>query len=295
MIIKSNVNEFERYFTDALISNECDVYSQYKKRRKLGTIIAIVLMKYLKIPYQSWNYGKWKKVIRNYDKIIVFDRIWNYSIIKYIRKKNKNCKLILWCWNKLERPIPQEIRDCCEVWSFDELDCEKYNINKNIQFYHPRENQINEIKQDVYFVGGEKNRGEEIINCVKTLEDKGYKVKCEILSNNQSIDSRYRISKLRSYNSVIDEILSSKCILDITMKNQSGITLRVLEAIFYSKKLITNNENIKNFPFYCTDNIYVYNGSNAEGIDDFIKTPYNHQYDAYKNEFTVLKWLENFK
>lgn len=36
-------------------------------------------------------------------------------------------------------------------------------------------------------------------------------------------------------------------ILELNISGQSGLTLRTMEALFYHKKLITNNENVKNF------------------------------------------------
>lgn len=38
-------------------------------------------------------------------------------------------------------------------------------------------------------------------------------------------------------------------ILKLNISGQSGLTLRTMEALFYHKKIITNNENVKNFHF----------------------------------------------
>lgn len=294
LVLKSNADDFERYFSESLRRCDLEVYPVYKERTKLGICIAIVLIRYLKIPFQSWNYGKWKKHLKKYDQIIVFYRVWSYSVLQYIRKKHKQCKLIFWCWNKKEDAIPQEIRECCEVWSFDEADCEKYNLHHNMQFYYPLQIAGSTIEQDVYFVGKEKNRGEDILNTIKMLEEKKYRVKCEILSKNKEINEKYRIDSPRPYEYVIKEILKSKCILDIGMKNQSGITLRVLEALFYKKKLITNNARAKELPFYCPNNIYILSENN-EDLEAFMEGPYDSSVDKYQDEFSIQRWLENFE
>ncbi|QIC76833.1 hypothetical protein FSC17_10625 [Acinetobacter indicus] len=38
---------------------------------------------------------------------------------------------------------------------------------------------------------------------------------------------------------------------------QSGMTLRPVEALFYNRKLLTNNQSVINEPFYHADNILV--------------------------------------
>ncbi|MFH4210110.1 lipopolysaccharide biosynthesis protein, partial [Acinetobacter baumannii] len=59
----------------------------------------------------------------------------------------------------------------------------------------------------------------------------------------------------------MDEIIKlyakSNVILDISHPGQSGLTMRTFEAIGAGKKLITTNLNIKEYPFYNSDNIFI--------------------------------------
>lgn len=295
LVLKSDEDDFENYYINGLKKEEIDVCPVYKKRGKWSRYIAIILLQYLKIPYQSWNYESWKRTIKEYDMVIVFDRIWSFSILKYIRKKNPTCKLIFWYWNKVNHMVPDSIRKCCEVWSFDEEDCLKYNMKKNTQFYIPaKETEISRIEQDVYFIGKEKNRLRDILDVVQQLKEKNIDVKCEILSNNLSVPENLRIDAPRTYNEIIEEIKKSKCILDIGITEQSGITLRVLEALFYQKKLITNNINVLKLPFYCTNNIFILGKDDIENIKQFIEGKYDESYKQFINLYTVKKWIQNF-
>lgn len=295
LILKSNEDDFERYYTEGLKKENVDVCSVYKTRKKWGRYLSIVFIQYLKIPYQSWNYGEWKKHLDRYDTIIIFDRIWDFSIIEYIAKKNKKARIIFWYWNKVIKEIPDKFKKYCEVWSFDEADCKKYGFNKNIQFYIYKDTFEKEpIKQDVYFVGKEKNRGKEIVAVVKELEERGYIVKCEILTNNSEIEEKYRIIDSVPYKKAIKNVLQSRCILDIANKEQSGITLRVLESLFYKKKLITNNVCVKQLPFYNENNIFIIGEHDKNALNNFMNKTYDESVNQFMKLYTEEQWLKNF-
>ena len=58
------------------------------------------------------------------------------------------------------------------------------------------------------------------------------------------------IEKQLPYEENINRTLNANIIIDITKENQSGWTLRILEALFFNKKLITNNINILGSEIY---------------------------------------------
>ena len=78
-----------------------------------------------------------------------------------------------------------------------------------------------------------------------------------------------------SYPDYIDEVKKSRVLCDVTQKNQSGLTLRVLEAIFFSKKLITNNLFIEKYDFYNPNNILIYTShTTKDDVLSFLMKPY---------------------
>ena len=86
------------------------------------------------------------------------------------------------------------------------------------------------------------------------------------------------------YDDVVGEIKASNCILEILQPNQKMQTIRYFEAIVYNKKLLTNNSNIYELPYYDSRYMKVY--SKTEDIDfDWIKKKEKIQYD-YNNEFS---------
>lgn len=54
----------------------------------------------------------------------------------------------------------------------------------------------------------------------------------------------------------VNDILSkSKVVIDIQMGKQNGLTMRTFETLHLNKKLITSNQNIKQYDFYSSNNI----------------------------------------
>ena len=100
-----------------------------------------------------------------------------------------------------------------------------------------------------------------------------------------------------SYEEVITKIKKSKCLLEINLEGQEGITLRTLEALFFNKKLITNNIKIKEYDFYNENNIYVINDKNISNetlieIKTFLKLKKQKINDEILKKYTFEFWLK---
>ena len=67
------------------------------------------------------------------------------------------------------------------------------------------------------------------------------------------------------YEKVLDYIMQSNCILEVVQGVQTGLTYRVYEALCYNKKLLTNNQEVLNLPFYNKNYIHFF--EKPEDID----------------------------
>jgi hypothetical protein len=84
--------------------------------------------------------------------------------------------------------------------------------------------------------------------------------------------------------------MKTNCILEVVQNNQAAVTLRTLEAIYYGKKLLTNNKNIKKYSFYNPKYIQVF--SDVNEIDfDFVKKKIDVRYE-YHNECSPINLLK---
>ncbi|WP_300926343.1 hypothetical protein [uncultured Dubosiella sp.] len=251
LILKSDKDDFERYFIKKMNNTEIDCFPIYKKRNKFSYYLSVLWIQYFHLPMENIWYGRWKKKIHDYDLIIVFDRILSWKIINYLRSKNERCKIIAWYWNAVNTtiPIPDFKNDKnFEIWSFNEADCKKYNLKFNNQFYFS--DLYNKALQDkdtkiAYFIGKDKGRYQTIKKIKDVLEDYGLICNIYIVKDETSVyDSELYINHLVDYNEILNSIDKSDLIIDIPQESQTGITLRILEGLFRGKKIITTNKSL---------------------------------------------------
>ncbi len=83
----------------------------------------------------------------------------------------------------------------------------------------------------------------------------------------------------------------SKCVMDSAQEGQNGLTIRVIEALGAKKKIITTNQDIVNYDFYCPENIYIYNGEiNLDSI--FFQSDYKMIDEKIYNKYSLSNWLK---
>lgn len=285
---------------------------EYYKIRERGIItkelyknvpffIRIIRRFYLKLnfPFAHIWYNDWKKDINRYDLIILFDSVLDTKAIDYIRNEIREKRFIFWYWNPVENSINPNLisENLCEKWSFDLVDCKKYNLRYNKTFYFDDYNykKSNEI-YDVFFVGRDKGRLEYLLKLEKEFNDKDIITYFYIAT-----EEKYSINKKKlkrptlSYENVLDYISKSKAILEILQKGQSGASLRTMEALFYEKKLITNNKNIINYDFYCKENIFILEKDNIEELPQFLNSSYKKVDEEIIKKYEFENWINRFE
>ena len=67
-------------------------------------------------------FGEWKKKIKKYDNVILFDNGCNKKVIEYIKRENQKCKIIYWLWNKVEKRQEEFLSNnyIDEIWTYNE-------------------------------------------------------------------------------------------------------------------------------------------------------------------------------
>lgn len=72
---------------------------------------------------------------------------------------------------------------------------------------------------------------------------------------------------------------------DFANHAQSGQTMRMMESLCAGKKIITNNQWVKQEPFYSPDRIHVFAGSDFTGVPAFLDTPIAQPSDRFPEYF----------
>ena len=295
-----------------------------KKLENLGAIVDF----YLEQPNYllSGLYGKiinklkYKKNIieKHHNKMLDETNIKKYDIVFVLKGENltkdfiKTLKLqqekaifIMYQWDSINRVSNalEMIPYFDKVYSFDRIDCEKYKkLEFRPLFFRESKDEENlDCKYDLVFIGWlHADRMDLIKNIEKNCKTKniktffylytGIKTYINFLLKKQS--QNLYIKPLNCSN-VQDLHFNTKVILDLPHPLQNGLTMRTIEAIGANKKLITTNQDIKNYDFYDENNICIIYKENIEIKNGFFEKPYKKIPDDIKNKYSLDKWIED--
>lgn len=278
-------------------TNQC-LYKNSRKGVGIKALLAIGI--YLFPPILYSLYGSWKKELEQYDMFIVASRRSAKYAIKYIKKKTKK-RVVVWYWNLVtykEMNPSYCKKNGCEVWSFDKDDCEKYKMKFGDTYYFPisRNGFGSEHKHSVFYVGINRPGRKEFLDKIgEYLGENGLNYRFNLTAIPGDLtNSKGHFSPRMHYKEVIKSIENSAAVLDLNRENQSGMTLRPMEALFFRKKLITNNVNIPRYSIYDEQNTYIVKDERFEGLADFLKTPYveSKENEIKRHAYCFGTWLE---
>ncbi len=285
--------DYEKYFfqhannneVKALIFNPLDLTDRISFFNKLPRFI------------RNWYH---KKLIQDYirthpDYIYVFNehRLLLQAIVHYLENKQAFKGHLL-----IRNPMAnnQKIGDLLEKlksfniqqWSFDNDDCVKYGFHYYRQFLMPLPHIKNIIiNHDLSFIG--RNKGRDII--LNNLKDKAESLGLSFLIDLKDGSKSSNIS----YDDYLKESLLAKCIVEILQTGQSGMTLRPIEALFYNRKLLTNNQGVIDEEFYHPNNILVVQDIDtlsAVNLKYFIDQPMVEINDNIKEKYSTVGLLK---
>src|SRR5690606_14327945 len=91
---------------------------------------------------------------------------------------------------------------------------------------------------------------------------------------------------------IIEIYKKSKIILDINHPGQNGLTMRTFETLGAGRKLITTNQNIRLYPFFNPQNIYIIERDNIVLDELFFKTDFENLPAEILNSMSIKGWVE---
>lgn len=220
--------------------------------------------------------------------------------LKYLKKlsRQRNITMVLMMVNTMARRgtlIEKRLPYFVHVFSFDQKDVEKYGFH-----YHPTNysnvklDTCEKITTDAFFVGVSKGRAETLAKIFVRFKEAGLKSDFYIsgVSRHEKRIQGIHYNEWLSYASVLKHIQQCKCIVEVMDGNQQGLTLRAMEAVCYNKRLLTNNQAIKESKYYKSGNIQVFDC--PEDIDpDFINCadPVDYKYEGEFSPVYLLKHI----
>lgn len=248
------------------------------------------------LPFQEIWYGEIKEKVCEADTVIVHMSPFAKNLCKYINKRNPTARVIAWWWNKIDNHMkPSMQKGKYEAWSFDMHDCEQYNLRFNHQFYFKSFIIPNQKKEwDIYFCGRDSGRGDEIVSLYKAFNKMGLNVKFQVVCPKSHVVPKEIISEYVDYSEIRQNISKSDAVLEIVREGQVGPTLRTMEAVYFQKKLITNNEAIKDEEFYNEKRIFLYTERPLSELKDFLSDNFVSYEEELLDKYDIKQWIENF-
>lgn len=250
------------------------------------------LKKLVKIEKRDWAEG-----CKQYDTVILFDlhKDYAYYADKIEKVIGTDARLIVYLLNPIYFSDDyKKISKRWEIWSFSEEDAAKYRLKYGETLYDPNipqnYNDI-DINKDIFFIGTEKGRGAIIRDVEKRLSSYGLYVDIRIADNKKYLYN-HKYCKYLDYSENCKEVASTRMLLEIVQEGQSGLTLRTMEALYFGKKLITNNKYIKRSILYRPTNYFVVGDDRWEDFEKFVSGTYQPIPDGVKREFSFERWIE---
>jgi hypothetical protein len=255
------------------------------------------------------HYLKQLQKIGDNDSVLIFG-VENIKEISIARRFIKSRKISIFTWNPVldhnqtawvRKLHIRGLKKLGKVYTFDPDDAEKYGLTLIHQVYRDVSNHLAEQVApdiDVYFVGQDKGRFQALMQWEHVMRQAGLATHFHIVRSKNGEYSRQELPKLQpaglSYDDNIRMIQRSRSLLEIVQKNQSGLTVRSLEAAFFGKKLITDNLSMKGSPLYHPDRVFLLGHDDPRRLKAFIAGPCPRIPREQLRDFDFRYWYRQF-
>jgi hypothetical protein len=268
----------------------------------------------------SWKIKKYysticfKEANKNYDYIVfIKSESVSVKILQRLRVEHPNAKMILYLWdsilNNKNALINYPYFD--KVLSFDKNDVARYGFIFRPLFYTDVFKEIESCRNFIYdalFVGTvHSDRYYYVKEIERQIKNMGKKIliyfffRSSILYYKKKLfDKTYKYGKKEDFHftplskkELIELVVQSKCLVDAQHPKQTGLTIRTIEALGACRKLITTNENIKEYDFYNKDNILIVDRFTPIIRKNFFDEEYIKLDKAVYDNYSLESWIKD--
>lgn len=256
----------------------------------------------VKLPFRDkWHNAlddiEWKQNVEYHIVFISYTFAKRPVSFWYNLKRKYDVKYSLYLLSANESYVAQSLKMDVAVNEFNEKvgfenilttqpgDAEKYGyIFCNYCFSVTADNISDVIENDLYLLNAAKGRLKVFHDVYAYVRQNNVKSKFRIIGvkkKDQIYPDEIIYNKSISFKENIKEIKRSNCIFEVLGEGQSSESIHYFEAVCYNKKLLTDNKNVVNLPFYNPEYIHVF--EKPEDIDcEWIKEqiPIDYHYDG---------------
>ncbi|MGD8234195.1 hypothetical protein [Vibrio sp. TRT 1302] len=238
---------------------------------------------------------------KKFDAIILTEP--NFFQREHLKLFKRYCEnLVATFWDSLTKsPENTNNLDIFDiVFSYDDEDCDTYNLIKINNYLDPvwmTDVAFDNAKYDVFSIMSyTKERYKQVVKFLDANPN--------ILPNiyfyidhprkRQAIkDKRIKVTERLILGEELKiNIEQSKSILDLLQGYQSGLSFRVYESIGYKRKIITTNQNIRNYDIFSSENMMVLHDSYHVPEKFFLRSYVDLEPRLLK-PYLISSWVKN--
>lgn len=248
----------------------------------------------------------------NYDIVIVIrGEYLNCRAIESLKVAFKDAVFIMYQWD-FEKNLPllkSQVSYFDAVYSFDKHDCKKFGFIHKPLFFNTLHERYSGVRKKYLFnfVGTDHSDRNKVIKDFIQENDVGidqfflhlFRPKRSIVLNalkNPKFLFNRDFSLYKHFpldeESTITSMAESEIIVDITQPEQTGLTMRTLEALGLKRKLVTTNKDIVNYDFYHPNNIFLIDRNSLKVPKYFIDSEYVELHESIYNKYHIDNWVK---
>ncbi len=228
--------------------------------------------------------------------------------IKRMRQAFPEAKFILYMWDSLENKNAKNVYQFFDrIFSFDQNDCRKYHMTFRPLFYIKtmQAQRVDSYKYDFSFVGTiHSDRAEILYKLKQYCDEHGLTyyyylyIPGNLLYTLRKATDGY-VRKLEKYihleptdKKTIAEISeNTRCVIDINHPKQTGLTMRTIEMLGLHQKILTTNQNVKDYDFYEPGNQLVISRDEIKIDKDLLAKPYTDVPEDVYEKYSIHSFV----
>lgn len=214
--------------------------------------------------------------------------------------KTKTNRFLAYNYDSLSRiPLPENYENLFEkIFSFDIDDVKQHTfLNLLTNFIYLDQNRNLSPKNKAFMILSKSKEREIILHKIATVLDNKKIENYEFIILNPSVKTgteKITLTKKHISLPVVEQKMKdSEILIDLIRDNQTGLSFRIFEAMALQKKIITNNETIKEYDFYNSNNILILNKEVSNIDDSFLNNKYEDVPSEIYEKYTIDGWIKN--
>lgn len=319
LLLSVKTFNYEHIIAEQLRSHGAKV--DYYDERPSNSIAVKGLIRLRRAVYQRTINKYYNRILLNctsiqYDYLFVIrGEVVPAFFLQQFKNHQPNCTLIFYTWDSFSNnPHPEKnLEYYHKAFTFDSGDAKIHNIGFRPLFYHNAYSQISQLEDKTYeydllFIGTAHSDRYKISNTLmQWCADNSLSSFAYYYIQSRAVYfykkwfdptfKEFEFNKLSFQSLTIHETLSlykqSKIILDINHPGQKGLTMRTFETLAAGRKLITTNPEVKKYPFYSSNNIFIIDRDKPEVQLDFFTTKFEAISKELLFRMSIDGWLES--